>query len=53
MDNENYLPIGEAFTAVPGGWVGAKVGLFALKPAAGVQGGYADVDWLRFDLLKA
>lgn len=53
LDNETYIPFGESFTAVPGGWVGAKVGLFALKPTTGAEGGYADVDWLRFDLLKA
>lgn len=53
LDNETYHPIGGSFTAVPGGWVGAKVGLFALQPAAAkAQGGFADVDWLRFDPLE-
>lgn len=52
LDNVNFQPIGGVFTAMPGGWVGAKLGLFALQskevPAAG---GYVDVDYLRFEPL--
>lgn len=37
-----------AFKAVEGKWIGAKVGLFALKENKTNDSGYADVDWFRF-----
>ena len=55
LDGERYAAVGEPFAAVPGGWVGAKLGLFCLRfeeqTAAGTvpaEGGYADFDWFRF-----
>lgn len=51
LDGTDFRPIGKAFTALPGGWVGAKLGLFALQPAQAAKGGYADVDSLVFELL--
>lgn len=47
LDGKNFETIGEPFTAVPGGWIGAKVGLFAGKSADSARGGYLDVDWFR------
>ncbi|WP_438446445.1 glycoside hydrolase family 43 protein [Gorillibacterium sp. sgz5001074] len=49
LDGQSYKTIGSAFTAVPGGWVGAKLGLFSLR-MNGAEGyeGYTDVDWFRF-----
>ena len=47
LDGKNFETIGEPFTAVPGGWIGAKVGLFAEKSADSGRGGYLDVDWFR------
>ena len=47
-DMETFHAIGEPFRAVPGGWVGAKLGLFASR--LGVQssaGGHVDIDWFR------
>jgi len=41
-DGKNFSPAGEPFTAKPGVWIGAKVGLFSLGH------GYADYDWFRF-----
>jgi beta-xylosidase len=49
LDNETFHTVGEPFTAVPGGWVGAKVGLFAWQHNDAASSGYADVDWLRFE----
>ena len=40
-------PIGPEFQAVPGRWIGAKVGLFCLTPD-GEHGGQADFDYFRF-----
>lgn len=44
-DGKTFYRIGEDFMAVPGGWIGAKVGLFAGKAADSARGGYLDVDW--------
>ena len=50
QDGVAFAAIGEAFQAVAGRWVGAKVGLFALRGAQqGREVGYADVDWFRVD----
>ncbi len=43
IDGKRFEPLGETFTAQPGMWIGAKVGLFAL----GSGSGYADFDWVR------
>ncbi|MBN2001251.1 glycoside hydrolase 43 family protein [candidate division KSB1 bacterium] len=48
-DGENYLEIGEKFPAVPGVWIGAKVGLFCINPNMAESRGYADFDWFRFE----
>jgi beta-xylosidase len=45
LDNGTFAAIGEPFTAKPGRWVGAKVGLFAEDGAGG--GGAALFDWFR------
>ena len=46
FDGKKFEPLGESFTAKPGVWIGAKVGLFAV----GSDRGYADIDWFRFEL---
>lgn len=43
-DGKNFNPLGEKFTAKPGMWIGAKVGLFSI----GSKNGYAEYDWFRF-----
>lgn len=48
-DGSTYTPVGEAFTAKPGRWIGAKVGLFALGTTSAPEFGYADVDWFRIE----
>jgi hypothetical protein len=44
-DGKNYTEVGKPFTARPGKWIGAKVGLFAIGPS----GGAADFDSFRFE----
>lgn len=47
FDNKKYTFIGEQFTARQGKWIGAKVGLFAVKPYNSGNRGWVDVDWFR------
>ena len=47
-DGEKFEEINESFTAVPGKWIGAKVGLFAIRNTKTNDSGFADVDWFRF-----
>jgi beta-xylosidase len=46
-DGQEFTPAGEIFTAVPGKWIGAKVGLFALGSIRTNDTGWADYDWFR------
>ena len=45
FDGKTFEVLGETFTAQPGMWIGAKVGLFSIGPANAQ--GYADYDWFR------
>ncbi|UCS92875.1 glycoside hydrolase 43 family protein [Echinicola marina] len=47
-NGKRFVEINEEFTAVPGKWIGAKVGLFAVRDTKINDSGYADVDWFRF-----
>lgn len=49
MNGLSFTPIGEKFTAVPGRWIGAKIGLFALSESVANDYGYTNVDWFRID----
>jgi hypothetical protein len=48
-DDKTYSPVGEAFNARKGKWVGAKVGLFAVRTGITRETGYADFDWFRVE----
>ncbi|WP_345949799.1 glycoside hydrolase 43 family protein [Mucilaginibacter sp. PAMB04274] len=48
-DGINFKPIGEAFTAAPDKWIGAKMGLFCISKPEARTGGYADFDWFRVE----
>jgi beta-xylosidase len=48
-DGKSFKPVGEPFTARPGRWIGAKVGLFASRLGRTRESGYADFDWFRFE----
>ena len=37
------------FTAKPGKWVGAKIGVYYNRTSATNDAGFADVDWIRFE----
>lgn len=49
IDGQKFLTIEEPFTARAGRWIGAKVGIFALKTTSTNDSGYADFDWFRFE----
>lgn len=46
-DNVNFKNIGTQLKAMPGRWVGAKVGLFSNRKTVTNNAGYTDVDWFR------
>jgi beta-xylosidase len=48
-DGRQFTPVGESFTARPGRWIGAKVGLYCLSQAGSKAGGYLDADWFRIE----
>jgi beta-xylosidase len=48
-DGSEYAPLGEAFRASAGMWIGAKVGVFATRNGPAPEYGYADVDWFRVE----
>lgn len=47
FDNKKFIAAGEQFTARQGKWIGAKVGLFAVKPFNSGNRGWVDIDWFR------
>ena len=47
FDNKKFVAVGEQFTTRQGKWIGAKVGLFAVKPYNSGNRGWIDVDWFR------
>ena len=48
-NGKNFTYVGTEFTAREGRWIGAKVGLFAVRPAQSVVGGFADYNWFRIE----
>jgi beta-xylosidase len=48
-DGNEFIPMGAVFTASPGRWMGAKVGLFSEANGGVESRGYADFDWFRFE----
>ncbi|MFI8379463.1 glycoside hydrolase 43 family protein [Leeuwenhoekiella sp. NPDC079379] len=46
-DGKAFKKIGKEFTAKPGKWVGAKVGIFSVSSLDAKRGGYADFDFFR------
>ncbi len=47
-DGKKFTPIGEDFIALPGKWIGAKVGFFSCRPGTKNDSGWLDVDYIRF-----
>jgi len=48
-DGNTFIPADPEFTAKPGRWVGAKIGLFCTRTNITNDAGFADIDWVRFD----
>ncbi len=46
-DGQNFNKAGSLFTAKAGRWIGAKIGVFALKDFKTNDSGYADINWFR------
>jgi hypothetical protein len=49
LDGKVFTPAGEVFTAQPGRWKGAKVGIYAVRDSQTNDSGYADFDWFRIE----
>ena len=49
VDNMDYIAIGDLFKAREGKWIGAKVGLYALRNGVINDAGSADIDWFRVE----
>ncbi|QAT67776.1 glycosyl hydrolase 43 family protein [Bacillus glycinifermentans] len=45
FDERHFTAIGEAFQALPGFWIGAKVGMFCADAGTAGPEGYGDIDW--------
>jgi len=48
-DGKMFTTIGKSFKAREGRWIGAKIGLFALRNGVINDAGSADIDWFRID----
>jgi beta-xylosidase len=46
---DGFVRLSEAFQALKGVWIGAKVGLYCLRPQNEMPAGYADFDYFRFE----
>jgi len=51
-DGITFSPVGEEFQAVAGQWIGAKLGLFAVRDAQTNDSGIAEYDWFRVEAIK-
>lgn len=51
-DGTSFTYLRKTFTARPGRWIGAKVGLYALRQGKINNAGYADIDWFRIEKRK-
>jgi len=48
-DGNNYSNVGDEFQATAGQWIGAKVGLFAIRDTQINDSGIAEYDWFRVE----
>ncbi|WP_231625472.1 glycoside hydrolase 43 family protein [Pedobacter sp. R20-19] len=51
-DGIKFNHVGDEFQATAGQWIGAKVGLFAIRETQTNDAGIAEYDWFRIDKLK-
>ena len=52
IDGKEFKTIPGSFTAKPGRWVGAKLGLFCTRQVKTNDAGYAGFDWFRVETIK-
>jgi beta-xylosidase len=52
LGGQNFTQAGESFTATPGRWTGARVGLFCTRQASTNDAGWVDVDWFRVEAVR-
>jgi hypothetical protein len=51
VDGTSFSSVGQPFRARQGKWIGAKVGIFAVREGKTRETGYADFDWFRIEPL--
>lgn len=51
-DNKSYKPVGDEFKARAGKWIGATLGLYAIRDNQINDSGYAEIDWFRVEPLN-
>lgn len=49
FDGKKFKNFGEPLMAKPGRWIGAKVGYVVQRPKVSNDGGWLDIDWIRFE----
>lgn len=47
IDGKSFSVVGDTFQAVPGKWIGAKVGLFCTRDSQTNDSGFVDIEWFR------
>jgi beta-xylosidase len=48
-NGNQFTDVGDKFTAKPGRWVGAKLGMFYTRNSKTNDGGFANVDWFKIN----
>ncbi|WP_293308686.1 glycoside hydrolase 43 family protein [Pedobacter sp. UBA5917] len=51
-DGINFSNVGDEFQATAGQWIGAKIGIFAIRDTQTNDSGIAEYDWFRIEALK-
>ncbi len=51
-NGSDFIEAGPTFTAKPGRWVGAKIGMFCTRTNITNDAGFADIDWVRFERVQ-
>lgn len=51
-DGSRFTDVGDSFQATAGQWIGAKLGLFAIRDTQTNDSGIAEYDWFRIEALK-
>ena len=51
-NGHHFITVGQPFTAQPGRWKGAKMGIYCTRSGQTNDAGYADFDWFRVEPLQ-